>query len=365
LAPYGHPAKVGSRLDRFFPAFRAGDLATPHDFGRVTFTTVHGVHHWHFAEAAAIRAIADDIGPANVAARAQQLLEQQTVPFVGDWMARLAADRLACAGGAFLNVKLNQRIRSALRPREHWVFPNPGDSGLALGAALHAWHSLGKPAEARRMRSLSLGPAFDDREIRAILDERGLAYAETEDPAAEASRLIAAGHIVGWFQGRMESGPRALGNRSILMRADIAENKDILNRRVKFRESFRPFCPSVLAERRDAYLADALDEEFMITAFDAKGPQAGAIAACIHVDGTARPQTVDRAANPLFHRLIACLGAATGTFAVLNTSFNVRGEPIVCHPRDAIRCFFDTGMDALVIGGFVLRKTLPAVPRRT
>ena len=155
----------------------------------------------------------------------------------------------------------------------------------------------------------------------------------------------------------MESGPRALGNRSILMRADVAENKDILNRRVKFREGFRPFCPSLLAERRGDYLADSRDEEFMITSFDAQSERAGAIAACVHVDGTARPQTVDRQVNPLFHRLIDCVGALTGSFAVLNTSFNVRGEPIVCNPRDAIRCFFDSGMDALVIGGFVLTKS--------
>ncbi|MCW5773652.1 MAG: hypothetical protein KIT16_18565, partial [Rhodospirillaceae bacterium] len=362
LAAYGDPSRIGDRLDRFFPSFRDGELAAPHEFGRATYLAEGGVLHWHFPEAEAIRALAEVTGRENVAARAQQLLEQETMDVVGHALAQQGVDRLACAGGVFLNVKLNRRLRSAFRLSEHWVFPNPGDAGLAMGAALHAFHD-GSAAPPAKLESLFFGPDFTNDEIRAVLDQRGLAYREADDPAGEAARLLADGLIVGWFQGRMESGPRALGNRSILMRPDRAENKDILNGRVKFREGFRPFCPSVLWEKRGDYLADGGEEDFMITAFAARADAARAIPAVVHIDGTMRPQTVRREVNTLFHRLIARLGELTGTFAVLNTSFNLRGEPIVCTPRDAIRCFFDSGLEALVIGSFVLEKPRRRPPR--
>jgi carbamoyltransferase len=154
----------------------------------------------------------------------------------------------------------------------------------------------------------------------------------------------------------MEAGPRALGGRSILMSPLVAENKDRINAKVKYRESFRPFCPSILAEHRDTYLKNARDERFMISSFEATEAKAPSIPAVVHVDGTVRPQLVYRETNPRYHALIQAFGDRTGEYAILNTSFNVKGEPIVCHPREAIKCFFDTGLEALVLGSFVVLK---------
>ena len=356
LAAYGDAGRVGDRLERFHPSFANGQLARPHQFGNPSYLDRNGTYHWHFADAEAIRTVAQDCGAENVAAAAQAILERQVLDVVRSWTEARQLKRLACAGGVFLNVKLNQRVRHEAGLEEHWVFPDAGDSGLAVGAALDAWHRLAEPAASARLEHLYLGPAFSDEVVRGILDERRLAYRETADPSRDAAEGLAAGKIVGWFQGRMESGPRALGNRSILMSPMQAANKDLINVRVKFRESFRPFCPSLLFERKDDYLLGGREESFMITSFEVAPGKRAAIPAVVHVDGTVRPQTVKRETNPRFHRLIEQFGRLTGEPAVLNTSFNIKGEPMVCHPRDAIRCFFDTGLDMLVIGGFVLEK---------
>jgi carbamoyltransferase len=362
LAPYGDAAIVGDRLDRFAPELVDGDLTRPHEFGVASFFNDHGNFHWNFPEAADIRRVVGDCGAANVAARAQQLVEERVLGLARHFSDQYGMKRLACGGGLFLNVKLNQRLREDADLDQVWVFPNPGDAGLALGAALAAWHDQTQPEHNLQLTHLSFGPAFEDDEIRELLDARGLAYRETADPAKTAAEHLAANQIVGWFQGRMESGPRALGNRCILMSANQAANKDVLNARVKFRQAFRPFCPAVLFERKDEYVVGADDEPFMITAFPATLEARRRIPAVVHVDSTVRPQTVRQETQPLFHRLISTFAEITGEAVVLSTSFNVRGEPIVCTPRDALRCFFDTGLDTLVIGPFVLEK--PVRPSR-
>ena len=355
LAAYGDPSRLLDRLAPFHPSYERGTLAAPHDFGRPTEWSRHGTLQWHFPDADSIRRIAQEHSAADVAAAAQEILERQVLGLVRHWLDDRTVRRLACAGGVFLNVKLNQRIWYEAGLDEHWIVPDAGDTGLALGAALHAWHSRGdRPT--RPLAHLSFGPAYGDDAVRGVLDARRLTYRPTADAPAEAARLLAAGKVVGWFQGRMEAGPRALGNRSILMSPLAAANKDVLNARVKFREGFRPFCPSIPAERSAAYLQGGRAEDFMITSFRVAPDKRERIPAVVHVDGTLRPQTVRRDVNPLFHALLDQFGRLTGEHAIINTSFNVKGEPIVCTPRDAIRCFFDTGLDALVIGGFVLEK---------
>jgi len=310
----------------------------------------------HLPEAEEVRRIADAVGSENVAARAQQIVEQQVLHLVRHWTQAVGVRRLACGGGLFLNVKLNQRVWYECDLDEHWVYPNPGDAGLAVGAALQVWHQTAQPKSTIKTETLYYGPQFDNEEIRRILDARGLEYRAIRDPSKVAAKLLAQGRIVAWFQGRMESGPRALGNRSILMAADKPENKDTINFKVKFREGFRPFCPSILAEKRDEYLLGSREEPFMITSFDVRPEKRDKVPAVVHVDGTLRPQTVTRAANALYHDLIRHFGELTGEYLVLNTSFNIKGEPIACNPREAIRCFYDTGIDALVIGNFLLSK---------
>jgi carbamoyltransferase len=355
LAAYGDPARLLDHLAAFHPVYDRGTLAAPHAFGRATEWNRHGTLQWHFPEANAIRRLAEEHSAADVAAAAQEILERQVLGLVKHWVGARGTRRLACAGGVFLNVKVNQRIWYEAGLEEQWIVPDAGDSGLALGAALHAWHARAERPP-RPLGHLSFGPAYGDDAVREVLEARRLGYRRTTDPAGEAARLLADGKIVGWFQGRMEAGPRALGNRSILMSPLAAANKDVLNSRVKFREGFRPFCPSIPAEHAAAYLDGGRPEDFMITSFRVAPDKRARIPAVVHVDGTLRPQTVRRDVNPLFHALLDAFGRRTGEYAVINTSFNVKGEPIVCHPRDAIRCFFDTGLDALVIGGFVLEK---------
>jgi carbamoyltransferase len=238
----------------------------------------------------------------------------------------------------------------------HHIFPNPGDAGLAAGAALFAWHRMNPGAPVGGLDSLCTGPEYGEEEIEATLKARNLAYRRVEDPASFAAERLAQDRIVAWFQGRMESGPRALGNRSILMSANHRENKDILNAKVKFREAFRPFCPSLLWERKEEYLENPRDEFFMITSFTCREGKRERVPAVVHADATLRPQTVKREHNPAYWDLIRRFGELTGEPLVLNTSFNIMGEPIVNHPREAIRCFYDNGLDHLVMGPFVLSK---------
>jgi len=358
LAAYGDASQVGSKLEQFHPAFSEGQLSRPHTFGTPSYVNQKGVQHWHFPDADHIRAVIDDCGAENVAAYAQAVLEKEVLGIVRHWKKVRDLKRLACAGGVFLNVKVNQRIWYEGDLEEQWVFPDAGDSGLAMGAALYAWHTMAQQAVPKPLEHLYYGPGFANELVRRILDMRRLRYRETADPSREAAKKLAQGEIVGWFQGRMESGPRALGNRSILMSPTDPNNKAVLNSRVKFREEFRPFCPSLLFDRMDAYLVGGRQENFMITSFQAKQQMRERIPAVIHVDGTMRPQTVKSTTNPRYYQLIEQFGNHTGEYAVLNTSFNTKGEPIVCHPRDAVRCFFDTGIDTLIIGNFVLEKSV-------
>lgn len=356
LAPYGDPAPVRGVLDGFHPVFEDGRLVRPHDFGDCYEWTSGGAMHFHLREAEALRTFVARHGPEAIAAEAQRVLEQQVSALVFPWLERENTRNLACAGGIFLNVKLNQRIWYSGRVDRHHVFPNPSDAGLAVGAALYAHHHERPEAPILELEDISWGPSFEDVAIEADLKTCGLRAARLDDPAGEAARLLAEGKIVGWFQGRMESGPRALGNRSILMQPGRAENKDVLNQRVKFREGFRPFCPSLPLEAAADYLERSRPEEYMITSFEVRPEKRSRIPAVVHVDGTVRPQTVRRERNPLYWRLLRELGERTGDPVVLNTSMNVRGEPIVCTPLEAVRCFYGSGMDTLVIGSWALTK---------
>ena len=356
LAPYGDAEKVRGVLDPFYPKFADGRLAEPHDSGRPYYWNEEGAFQWHFDEAYAIQRLIERYGREEIAAEAQRVLEEQVANIVWPWLEKVGVNRLSCAGGVFLNVKLNQRLWESGRLEHHHIYPNSGDSGLAVGAALYAYFEAHPDVEIPCLEHLYLGPEYSNEEIQAILDERNLNYRFVQDVAGEGAQILTDGKILAWFQGRMESGPRALGNRSILMSADKAENKDIINTRVKFREAFRPFCPSLLFEYKDEYLANSREEPFMITSFDVYQEKRARIPAVVHVDGTVRPQTVRREINPLYWDLIHHFGELTGEYVVLNTSFNIKGEPIIRHPREAIRCFYDSGIDVLILGSFVLEK---------
>jgi carbamoyltransferase len=356
LAPYGNFEKCRGVLDKYYPKFENGKLLEKHNYGKVHFWNEGGAFQWHLAESSEILALINKYGRENIAAEAQRILEKQMLHIILPWLTKEKTSNLACAGGVFLNVKLNQRVWESGKVKKHHIFPNAGDSGLAVGAALYAYYANKESQENRLIEHLYLGPEYSDNEIEETLKMCNLIYKKTDNPSEVAAKFLAEGKIIGWVQGRMESGPRALGNRSILMSADKSKNKDIINAKVKFREPFRPFCPSLLYEKKDEYLKNGREEPFMITSFDVTDNKKNNIPAVVHVDNTLRPQTVRKEINSNYWNLINDFGNITGEYLVLNTSFNIKGQPIVNSPLDAIRCFFGTGMDVLILGSYVLTK---------
>ena len=356
LAPYGNPKPAYKDLEPFYPKFSNGALVEAHDFGKSASFSDSGAIHFHFDEAVEIKKLLSKHSREDLAAACQQILEEQVMNIAYPWMEKEKTRNLTCSGGVFMNVKLNQRIWESGKVDKHWIYPNAGDSGLAVGAALQVYHDANPSAPIGKLEHLYHGPEYGDAEIEAMLKARHLSYKRVENPSATAAELLAKDRIVSWFQGRMESGPRALGNRSILMSANKAENKDIINAQVKFREGFRPFCPSLLWEKKADYLEKERDEFFMITSFTCTEAKRSKVPAVVHADGTLRPQTVKSDFNPKFHALISEFGRLTGEYMILNTSFNVMGEPVVMHPREAVRCFYDGGIDAMLLGSFLLEK---------
>jgi carbamoyltransferase len=242
--------------------------------------------------------------------------------------------------------------------RRTWLQPAAGDEGLAIGAALHTHHSILKQTQRSVMKNSYLGPEFSAERIAADLRAAGLLYEKLErEPLLEAvAGRIAAGDVVGWFQGRMEWGPRALGNRSILAHPGRPDMKEILNARIKRREWFRPFAPSILVERQHEYFEHNHPSPFMLHVYKIRPEKRRELCAVNHVDNTGRLQTVSREENPLYYELISAFERKTGIPVLLNTSFN-ENEPIVCEPSQAIDCFKRTRMDVLAIGPFLVLKT--------
>ncbi|HYR61768.1 MAG TPA: carbamoyltransferase C-terminal domain-containing protein [Actinomycetota bacterium] len=297
----------------------------------------------------------------DVAYGVQAVIEEAALNLAQEAAIQCGTDLGLClAGGVALNSVMNARLLTG-GPFKDLYIPAPcGDAGNAIGGALLAWHEeTGKP-RGWQMEHAYLGPEFSASAIRRALEERKLTYREVPDPSREAARLLAAGNITGWFQGRAEAGPRALGNRSILADPRPDHMKDTINAEVKHREPFRPFAPSVLAEEAPNWFEPVAPSPFMLLCLPIRPERRSQVPAITHVDGTGRLQTVTEAANPPFRRLIEAFHQETGVPMVLNTSFNDQGEPIVCSPGEALRTFFSTGLDALVIGRYVLEKEPPA-----
>ena len=271
---------------------------------------------------------------------------------------RVPLEKLAMAGGCALNSVANGKLFDRTPFRETWIQPAAGDEGLAIGAALHTWHSvLGQPRK-WVLKNSYLGPEFSESRVEAALKAARLKYSRLErEPLLQAvARQIASGHVVGWFQGRMEWGPRALGNRSILAHPGLPDMKDILNARIKRREWFRPFAPSILAERQAEYFTHSHPSPFMLHVYKIREGKRSQLCAVNHVDDTGRLQSVARDENPLYYDLIGAFEKITGIPVLLNTSFN-ENEPIVCAPEQAIDCFQRTRMDVLAIGPFLALKS--------
>jgi len=293
----------------------------------------------------------------DIAHSLQRVLEETVLDLAGWLHSRTGAENLCLAGGVALNCVMNAKIRDRGPFRSVWAQPAAGDAGTALGSAL--WiDSRNRPVNGARAWSMEhafLGPAYGDDEIERFLSWTQVPYRRLDDVAEATAGLLAQDRIVGWFQGRMEFGPRALGARSILaspMRADMQAR---LNE-IKDREDFRPVAPVVLEEKAAEWFVGAGAAPFMLFVYDVVPGKADRIPAVRHVDGTARVQTINERQSPRYYGLLKTFERRTGVPVLINTSFNTRSEPIVCTPRDAVECFWTSPLDALVIGSFLLEK---------
>jgi carbamoyltransferase len=389
LAPYGEPRYAGLILSHLIDLKPDGSLRLDLDYFNYCQGLTMTAERFHRLFGHPPRRPDEPITTfhADVAASIQSVTEEVMLRMGRDLFTRTGVRNVVLAGGVALNCVGNGRLLREGPYERMWIQPAAGDAGGALGSALFTWHQLlgaGRdPAGARDGQQGSfLGPEFDDAHVAGVLDAAGVRYHRLADDDALCDRvaeLLAAGQVVGWFQGRMEFGPRALGARSILGDARDPGMQSRMNLKIKVREGFRPFAPSVLAEHAADWFEIGRDQDsaYMLLVAPVHAsqrvplpPEAAAltgldrikairsrIPAATHVDGSARIHTVDEARNRLYHCLLERFLKRTGCPVLVNTSFNVRGEPIVCTPQEALRCFAATGIDALAIGRHLLVKS--------
>lgn len=293
----------------------------------------------------------------DLAASVQARLEEVLLEMLRQLYERTKNPRLVLAGGVALNCVVNGRILEETPFEDVWIQPASTDDGTAIGAGLWVANQVLDLPRVWKMNDVYLGPEFSDADYESALTSQGLWYTKLgdEEVSSRVAARISQGAIVGWFQGRMEFGPRALGNRSILCDPRSPDMKDILNARIKHREPFRPFAPSVLSDKTGEWFEHDYPSPYMLMAYQVKAPKRALIPAVTHEDGTGRLQTVDSRTNPRFHSLISAFDDLTGVPMLLNTSFN-ENEPICCRPEEAVDCFARTRMDVLVLGNYVAER---------
>ncbi|MFN8715213.1 MAG: carbamoyltransferase [Bacteroidota bacterium] len=292
----------------------------------------------------------------DVAAAAQHIVEDVILHMARKLKQQTGSDTLCMAGGVALNSVTNGLIAKEGLFKNIFIQPAAGDSGTALGAALYLNHGILKRPRKWIMETAFLGPSYSDALYEDAIKASGLPYEKMEEPYTFAAKKLAEGNILAWFQGRMEFGPRALGNRSILANPLIADMKTVLNARVKFREGFRPFAAIVLEESCGTYFDSDFPNPYMLFVYNVRPEYLGKLPAITHVDDSVRIQTVNKTENPEMRKLLEAFQKETGYSVLVNTSFNIRGEPIVANPEDAVRSFAEADMDYLVMGNFVVRK---------
>jgi carbamoyltransferase len=377
LAPYGSPTGVetlsklvtlepegGFRLNLEYFRHWTGEISMRWDSGE---PDVPDVYSERLIELLGPARRADESVTSvheHLAASVQRLFEEAAFHVLRGAHARIPSETLCLAGGCAMNSVANGKIRQHTPFRDVFVQPAAGDNGTALGAALEAWHTSGRRSVAPRMGHSYWGTEYGAEDIAQVIrasqvaDQGRCSWNTIDDENAlcdATAAHLADGMIVGWFQGRMEWGARALGNRSILADPRRRDMRDIINQKIKFRERFRPFAPSILAEAIDEYFVDAVHDPFMIQVYPVRPEKRDVIPAVTHVDGSGRLQSVSQSSNPRYWSLIRAFQRKTGVPVLLNTSFN-ENEPIVERPEQALDCFLRTDMDVLVMGPHVLRK---------
>lgn len=358
MAPYGDPQKIN--MDRILK-YNKGSYRADDDYVWVTRSK-----RFDKEKVFSKKMVSDWGSPRegdalsepyiDIAAATQKRFEDVTIALMETYLAdELKAHKTLCfAGGCALNVSLNRRLLEHPLVENLFVQPAAHDPGAALGAACYAANSLGD--NIKPMRHVYYGPSYTNEEIKGLLDKYKIRYTYYKDINDIASKLLAQGKIVAWFQGAMEYGPRSLGNRSILAHPSIPGISDEINARIKFREKWRPFCPSILPEYRKEILGTAHPSPYMTFSFTVNPAWRERIREAVHVDGTARPQVVDKDTNPQFHDLLKRFHKLTNIPVVINTSLNRRGEPMVCSPQDALDVFYGSGLEYLVMRDYLIKK---------
>lgn len=294
----------------------------------------------------------------DLSAAVQRVTEDVYFHLINQLYRMTGVDNLVLSGGVVYNSVANGKVHANTPFTEIFIPPVPDDSGGALGAAYYVYHQIMDKPREYVMTSNFFGPGFSNQDIQSLLTKLKISHQVLDDPAKVGAELVAQGNIIGWFQGRLEFGDRALGNRSILADPRDATMKDKVNDTVKYREPFRPFAPSILLEHIDEYFEDAVPAPFMEKVLPIRKEKHEVIPAVTHVDGSGRLQSVTKDQNELYWNLINEFYKLTGVPVVLNTSFNLKGEAIVCGPQDAIRTFYTSGLDALIMGNCLLRKKI-------
>jgi carbamoyltransferase len=357
LSSYGDaPATLVEELKEYCPEFQEGrlDKPTPIDYPSVWRNL--DTFHPNFDEVEEVQALLADYDRADLADAAQQLLEEQLVGLIDYWLGEIGTRNVALAGGVFLNVAVNRELLYNLDIEDFHAFPAAGDDGLPVGAALTAHHVDNPNDRPSHLEHPDFGPGLSNEEIQTVLDGRKLEYRKPDSITETVADLLLDEKIVAWCQGRMEYGPRALGNRSILIDPRLEDGQERINAEIKFRESWRPFAPSIIERAIEEYMIDPFPDTFMITSYRIKDEKQDEIPAVSHVDGTTRPQVVKQETNPKYHELIDTFDERGGAPILLNTSFNLSGSPIVCSAEDAVGTFYNCGLDALAIGDYLLEK---------
>ncbi|MBS3132937.1 hypothetical protein J4470_02295 [Candidatus Woesearchaeota archaeon] len=356
LAPYGDSnSNAYSILKDYAPTVNGLNLVKQKKGLRIDFSVVNNHQRFVFNNLGVIGSLVKRFSDKDVAAAAQRILEEGVVELVENALEDTGMDRLCLAGGIFLNVKLNKRLRELKRVKGVYVSPNPGDAGTAVGAALEAHHNLTGEKIPKAENNVYLGPEYTDAEIEAVLKKhKGLNFRKTSEPSGDAAELISKGRIVGWFQGRMEWAPHSLGARSVLSSPQEIKIKEKINFCLKQRDRSTPYSPSILLEEAYRYLKKPSESPYMNMAYDVLPHAKDEIAAAVHVDNTVRAHTVKKQLNPLYYDLIREHEKMTGVPAVLNTSFSRQDQPIVCSPEDAVNYLLMKCVEDLVIGNFVV-----------
>lgn len=363
LAPYGEPKYV-DQFREVVDIREDGSIRLNMKYFAHTYSTSRTFNrHWEqlFGRPQRPRETELDEFHQDIAASGQKIVEEIMVKMAAHIHRETSMDNICIAGGVGLNCVANWRILRESGFKNIFIQPAAGDSGGALGTAFYIYNTVLKNERVFEMKHALWGPAFSDEEIIAVLRREEAVYDIVEEEAEllrRTARLIADGKVVAWFQGRMEFGPRALGARSLLADARNPKMKDIINAKVKFREAFRPFAPAVLKERAHEYfdMPPGMDAPFMLLVPSVRSEKRGVLPAVTHQDGTGRVQTLTEEVNGRYYRLIREFEKLTGVPVVINTSFNVRGEPIVCTPDDAYNTFRNTGIDALVMGNCIVTE---------